>query len=115
MSIRFKKLTKEKVLILPQVWPAFWLIAEDLMWGPEWDMWEYFGYRPDVDPPNDNMGAHLCFGQWPKQKWRFHWLNQFDNENDIQSWHTYGFEWTADKARWVNSCDMHFPDLNISY
>ena len=68
-----------------QVWPALWLIAEDLVWGPEWDMWEYFGHRSEVDPPYDNMGAHLCFGEWPKQKWRSHWLNQFDMKNDIEA------------------------------
>ena len=94
-----------------QVWPALWLIAEDLVWGPEWDMWEYFGHRSEVDPPYDNMGAHLCFGEWPKQKWRSHWLNQFDMKNDIESWHTYGFEWTAQHARWVNSYDVDFPTL----
>ena len=53
-----------------------WLIAEDLKWGPEWDMWEYFGYRADIDPPYDNMGTHLCFGEYPDQKWRSNWLNR---------------------------------------
>ena len=28
-----------------KVWPALWLISEDLVWGPEWDMWEYFGEK----------------------------------------------------------------------
>ena len=87
--------------IPPQVWPALWLISEDLVWCPEWDMWEYFGFRSDVDPPYDNMGTHLCFGEYPNNRWRSSWLNRFDDVYDCESWHTYGFEWTIEEARWV--------------
>ena len=83
-----------------KVWPAFWLIAEDMVWGPEWDMWEYFGFRSDVDPPYDNMGMHLFSTD---NKWKSHWLNRFDDVYDCEAWHTYGFEWTADYARLVQS------------
>ena len=77
-----------------------WLIAEDLIWGPEWDMWEYIGFREDVVPPYDNMGTHLCFGESPDQHWKSNWLNRYDDTYDCESWHNYGFEWTADRARW---------------
>ena len=86
------------------MWPALWLIAEDLVWGPEWDMWEYFGFRSDVDPPYDNMGNHLFFGEYPNGKWRSSWLNRFDDVYDCELWHTYGFEWTAEEARWIFTC-----------
>ena len=26
-----------------KVWPAIWLISEKLLWGPEWDIFEYLG------------------------------------------------------------------------
>ena len=77
-----------------------WLIAEDLIWCPEWDMWEYFGFREDIDPPYDNMGTHLCFGESPDNHWRSNWLNRYDDIYDCEAWHNYGFEWTADFARW---------------
>ena len=38
-----------------KVWPALWLISEDLVWGPEWDMWEYFGEKNNVG--TDIMGS----------------------------------------------------------
>jgi beta-glucanase (GH16 family) len=81
-----------------KVWPAIWLIAEDLVWGPEWDLWEYFGYRPDRG--YDNMGMHLMTGLWDNQKWNPQWIRPFDTLYDCEAWHIYGWEWTADYARW---------------
>ena len=45
-----------------KVWPALWLISErDLVWGPEWDMWEYFGEKNNVG--TDIMGLpHMMNG-----------------------------------------------------
>ena len=83
-----------------KVWPALWLISEQLVWCPEWDMWEYFGFRDDLDSPYDNMGTHLCYGGWPKQKWKSNFISQFDGQHDCEAWHTYGFEWTSTTARW---------------
>ena len=59
-----------------KVWPAIWLIAEDLKWGPEWDLWEYFGYRGDVG--YDNMGMHLMTGNWQSPNWDADWLASYD-------------------------------------
>ena len=83
-----------------------WLIAEDLIWGPEWDMWEYYGYREDIDPPYDNMGLHLLFGEYPNQKWSSNWLNRFCDIYICEAWHTYGFEWTETEARWFLDGEM---------
>ena len=80
------------------VWPAIWLVAEDLVWGPEWDLWEYFGYRGDVG--YDNMGNHLMTGPWNAQKWDSSWRSNFDATYDGEAWHVYGFEWTASNAVW---------------
>lgn len=81
-----------------KVWPAIWLISENLVWCPEWDLFEYFGYRQGVG--NDIMGNHLCHGAYPDQQWEEHWIQNFDDTYQCEEWHTYGFEWTADKAIW---------------
>lgn len=80
-----------------KVWPAAWLIAEDLHWGPEWDMFEYFGYRSDVG--YDNMGLHLAVGPSPVS-WSSFWLKNFDAAYNCEAWHVYGFEWTDSAASW---------------
>ena len=46
------------------------------------------------------MGTHLCFGEFPDQHWKSNWLNRYDDTYDCESWHNYGFEWTANHARW---------------
>ena len=83
-----------------KVWPALWLISEELQWCPEWDMWEYFGFRDDLGSPYDNMGTHLCYDAWPDQKWKSNFLSSFDLLYDCEAWHLYGFEWTESEARW---------------
>jgi len=81
-----------------KVWPAAWLIAEDLVWGPEWDMWEYFGYRPDYG--YDVMIEALFSTEYPASEWDGSYTQPFDATYDCESWHVYGFEWTDTEARW---------------
>lgn len=81
-----------------KVWPALWLIAEDLVWGPEWDLFEYFGFRPDVG--YDEMGMHLAYGTYPNISWLGNWLLDYHAAYDAEAWHVYGFEWTANYAKW---------------
>jgi beta-glucanase (GH16 family) len=81
-----------------KVWPAIWLVAEDLIWGPEWDLWEYFGDREGVG--SDIMGMHLMTGLWGKVKWNSDWLVGFDAQYDSEAWHIFGWEWTNDTATW---------------
>jgi beta-glucanase (GH16 family) len=83
-----------------KVWPAMWLISEQLVWCPEWDMWEYFGFRDELSSQYDNMGTHLCYDGWPNQKWSSNFLSNFDEQYDCEAWHIYGFEWTATEAKW---------------
>ncbi|MHC4068578.1 MAG: glycoside hydrolase family 16 protein [Planctomycetota bacterium] len=80
-----------------KVWPALWLIAEDLIWGPEWDMFEYFGYRSDYG--YDVMLMNLAYGSWPSISWLGDRINNYDTVYDCEAWHIYGFEWTADYAK----------------
>lgn len=80
-----------------KVWPALWMVSEDLVWGPEWDMWEYFGYRADVG--YDNMGNHLLYDEWPNEQWATNWISTFDATYDASAWHVYGFEWTGSYAK----------------
>ena len=82
-----------------KVWPALWLISEDLVWGPEWDMWEYFGEKNNVG--TDIMGLHLAYDEWPNVQWSSYWLYDFDLLYDCEQWHIYGFEWTEEKAVWT--------------
>ena len=92
MEVRAKFPTGDKV------WPAIWLVAEDLIWGPEWDLWEYFGDRKGVG--SDIMGMHLMTGLWGKVKWNSDWLFGFDAQYDSDAWHIFGWEWTDDVATW---------------
>jgi hypothetical protein len=80
-----------------KVWPALWLIAEDLVWGPEWDMWEYFGYRSDYG--YDVMMMNLAYGSYPNINWLGDHIDNYDTVYDCEAWHVYGFEWTEDFAK----------------
>ena len=77
---------------------AIWLVSENLIWAPEWDLWEYFGYRSDEGP--DCMGNHLMTGAYPNVKYYSSFLKQFDKTYKCQEWHVYGFEWTDSVANW---------------
>lgn len=81
-----------------KVWPAIWLIPEDLSWCPEWDLFEYFGYRNDLG--FDQMGMHLCHTSWPDQQWKSYFIPGFDTKYDCEAWHIYGFAWTSSYAVW---------------
>jgi beta-glucanase (GH16 family) len=81
-----------------KVWPALWLIAEDLVWGPEWDMFEYFGKNVVGD---DVMALNLMSTEWPQIQWSTGYIHNFDQEYDCEAWHIYGFEWTEEKAVWT--------------
>lgn len=92
-----------------KVWPAIWLVSEDLIWGPEWDVWEYFGYNSAAGAGYDSMGMHLMTGYeqagnlWPNQdpqRWDDTWLRPFDATYDAEAWHIFGWEWTDTYARW---------------
>jgi beta-glucanase (GH16 family) len=83
-----------------KVWPAFWLGAENLVWGPEWDCFEYYGYLSSAQ--TDAMGMHLMTGVYPgATKWSSGWIQNFNSIYDAGKWHTYGFEWTDTFARWT--------------
>jgi len=82
-----------------KVWPALWLIPESLTWPPEWDLWEYFGFRSDVG--YDVMGTHLATGPDSQNvTWYDNWLHDYDATYGNQEWHVYGFEWTDSGASW---------------
>jgi beta-glucanase (GH16 family) len=105
-----------------KVWPALWLIAEDLHWGPEWDMWEYFGWK-NHGVGYDVMGMHLCHGTWPNEKWSSDWIWGFNSNYNSSAWHVYGFEWTDTAAVWLldgvvvrtltRTNSIQWPDKNM--
>ncbi|WP_258105502.1 glycoside hydrolase family 16 protein [Marinoscillum sp. MHG1-6] len=81
-----------------KVWPAIWLIPEDLTWCPEWDLFEYFGYRSDLG--FDQMGMHQCYSRWPDEEWKDYFIPDFDEKHQNEQWHVYGFLWTSEYAVW---------------
>ena len=104
-----------------KVWPAYWLIAEDLIWGPEWDIFEYFGYRGDLG--HDVMITALAYDVEPNMGWKTKPILDFDATYDCQAWHVYGFEWGPDSATWwidgvkvahvVNNIGSNWPNEDM--
>ena len=84
---------------MPKVSPAIRLLGEDLVWCPEWDLLVYRGYKPGASSPHDSLKSNLCYGRFPNEKWQSFELTDFDNKHSAESWHIYGFEWTAKRAR----------------
>ncbi|WP_431294481.1 family 16 glycosylhydrolase [Pedobacter sp. P26] len=89
---------RAKMPVGDKVWPALWLVAEDRIWGPEIDIWEYFGYRPDQG--YDAMGTHLMTGAYPNTTWYSHFIKPFNGTYNAGVFHVYGFEWTATQMKW---------------
>jgi beta-glucanase (GH16 family) len=82
-----------------KVWPAIWLIAEDLTWPPEWDLWEYFGKFFEWD--YDEMYMRYIYGPWQNTENASEKIPGFDAVHDCETWHVYGFQWTATEAVWT--------------
>ena len=92
------------------MWPAFRLLAEDMVWCPEW-YFNYWGFTPLANPAYDYLETGLCHGQYPGQKWEKSRITNFDSVHKAENWHRYGFEWAADKA----SCQCYgcrFMEIN---
>lgn len=106
---------RAKFPIGDKVWPAIWMVSEDLVWGPEWDLWEYFGYRSNLI--YDAMGTHLMTGYeqngnlYPNQDpilWNTNYLLAFNTNYHADEWHIYGWEWTDTYARWlIDGVEVH--------
>lgn len=79
-------------------WPAFWLLGDDITnatsenqahhWGPEVDLFEFFGHRPT------KHSAGIIGVKGEKLPWHFGYNNVgFDITKDF---HTWGLEWNED-------------------
>jgi beta-glucanase (GH16 family) len=73
------------------LWPCFWLMPQDAsLWPPEFDIAEYHAGQ-------HRMHHGLAYGSMIDAKWD----SANDTETDfVNSWHTFGLEWTAGKAVW---------------
>ncbi len=85
----------------PKVWPAIWLIAERRSWPPEIDVWEYFGTFFNANWGTDQMYMRYIYGHWSDTQDHSVALDNFQNNYDAaNSWHIYGFQWTASTMTW---------------
>ena len=83
-------------------WPAFWLLGDDPSrptageaheWGPEVDVFEFFGHRPT----KHSAGVIARKGEKPTFTFGYNEVG-FDITKDF---HTWGFEWDADQMVWT--------------
>jgi len=95
-----------------KVWPALWLISESLVWPPEMDMWEYFGYRPDQG--YDVMENALAVNS--TVDWYGGHISNFNSTYNNGAWHVYGFQWTTTDMMWtvdgVETTHVNINDLS---
>lgn len=84
-------------------WPAFWLLGDDPTrgkpelaheWGPEVDVFEFFGHRPTkhsagVVTRKDDKKPSFTFG-----------YNEVGSDI-TRDFHTWGFEWDAEQMVWT--------------
>jgi beta-glucanase (GH16 family) len=83
------------------MWPAFWMLASDNVWGPEFDVAEYFGSE-------QRMHFGLMYTEYPAVKW--------DSQHDRRSawtddWHTYALEWNPGEAHFLVDGVLHHTIL----
>jgi len=93
----------------PKVWPAIWLIAERRAWPPEIDVWEYFGTFFNANWGTDQMYMRYIYGHWSDTQDHSVALENFQNNYDADnSWHIYGFQWTALTMTWsIDGIEVH--------
>ncbi len=77
----------------PGLWPAFWLLAEDNTWPPEFDVFEYLGY----DPHNINQTTHYMTAKGKNGA-----LYYKTRGDDLSlDFHTYAVDWRPDRVRYL--------------
>lgn len=83
-------------------WPAFWLLGDDPSkptadaaheWGPEVDVFEFFGHRP----AKHSAGIHARDGEKPSFTFGMHEVGY----DLTQGFHTWGFAWDKDTCVWT--------------
>ncbi len=83
-------------------WPAFWLLGNDAsktdaaeahQWGPEVDIFEFFGHRPTKHSAG-------MIGR-DKEEYKFHFGFNEVGKDITQDFHTWGLEWNAEKVVWL--------------
>jgi beta-glucanase (GH16 family) len=73
------------------MWPAFWMLASDNVWGPEFDVAEYFGNQ-------QRMHFGLMYTEYPSVNWDSQNYRTPSWETD---WHTYALEWNPGEAHFI--------------
>ncbi|MEP7291212.1 MAG: family 16 glycosylhydrolase [Chloroflexota bacterium] len=73
------------------MWPAFWTLASDNVWGPEFDIAEYFGNQ-------QRMHFGLMYSEYPAVNWNSQHYRTASWETD---WHTYALEWSPGEAHFI--------------
>jgi len=82
----------------PKVWPAIWLVAEEHVWPPEIDIWEYFGNYYQSPDKADEMHLRNIWGHYKNKTADVVVLEDF--KADYPGYRTLGWLWTSDKMVW---------------
>ncbi len=69
---------------------AVWLLSDAHQWPPEIDMLEVVG----LDPARFHANSHRKAGNAPE-------MSSYTAPNGATGWHVFGFEWTAERMRWI--------------
>lgn len=73
------------------MWPAFWTLASDNVWGPEFDIAEYFG-------DEQRMHFGLMYTEYPAVNWD---SQHYRTSAWTDDWHTYALEWSPGEANFI--------------
>ena len=95
------------------LWPAIWMLPEDLVYGKwaasgEIDIMEGYGSMPE------KICGTIHFGDtWPNNQYLTNDY-YFQNGDSTYNWHIYGLEWENDEMRWYVDGKLYSTQSNWS-
>uniref|UniRef100_A0A7S1Y465 GH16 domain-containing protein n=1 Tax=Grammatophora oceanica TaxID=210454 RepID=A0A7S1Y465_9STRA len=89
----------------PKVWPAIWTVAEEHVWPPEIDIWEYFGKFFKSSKRLDEMHLRNIWGYFKDSQSHVTAIEGFKTTYD--GYLTLGWMWTNRKMVWyINGVEV---------
>jgi beta-glucanase (GH16 family) len=83
------------------IWAAFWMVASDHIWGPEFDVAEYFGNQ-------QRMHFGLMYTEYPEINWN---SQNYLSPTWTDDWHIYALEWHPGEAHFLVDGRIHHTIL----